>query len=412
MRARKFRIGLIGAGMAGQAHAFGYRNASMADSLAGVSVELAHVADQNADLAADVAARYGFSRFGTSAEELLADPTIDAVSIALPNGQHVDIVAKAIQSGKHILTEKPLGMSGTEAAELQKLAAHSKATLGVGFSYRRIPGLAALRQAVADGEIGDIYHFETSYYASYAADPELPFSWRFDHSTSGGGALIDLGAHAVDAVEYVVGDISEVISAVFHTVVPRRRNQTTGMQETVTNDDFALLTLAAGKGAAGGDTNHRGAVGTLQASRVAHGKPNALSLTVFGSRGHASFSTEAFNEFQLHQRGAGEVYDGPRRIITGPAHPIYSDVSPFRSRGVGTGYGEAFIAQVQEFLRCALAGQQMDTDFAAAAHTMRVIDAAVAAMAGTPVLVANPDVEAPKPGHRPAQPLVVAAATR
>ena len=393
MTARKFRIGLIGAGMAGQAHAFGYRNASMADSLAGIHVELAHVADQNAALAADVAARYGFTTFGTSADDLLADPTIDAVSIALPNGQHMDVVAKAIRSGKHVLTEKPLGMSGVEAAELQRLAAGSTATLGVGFSYRRIPGLAALRRAVADGEIGDIYHFESSYYANYAADAEVPFSWRFEQSSSGGGALIDVGAHAVDAIEYVVGDITQVLSAAFHTVIPDRRDPASGQLRTVTNDDFALLMLATGKG-----PNHSGAAGTLQASRVAHGKPNALTLTVFGSSGHASFSTEAFNEFQLHRRDASEVYDGPRRIITGPAHPMFADVSSFRSRGVGTGYGEAFIAQIQEFLRCALAGRQMDTDFAAASRTMRILDAAaLAAKGGTAVAIDSPALGAPIP---------------
>jgi predicted dehydrogenase len=70
---------------------------------------------------------------------------------------------------------------------------------------------------------------------------------------------------------------------------------------------------------------------------------------------------------------------------------MFADVSSFRSRGVGTGYGEAFIAQIQEFLRCALAGRQMDTDFAAASRTMRILDAAaLAAKSGTAVGIDSP----------------------
>ncbi|MFJ4172363.1 Gfo/Idh/MocA family protein [Paenarthrobacter sp. NPDC089714] len=368
MPTKILRIGLIGAGMAGQAHAFGYRNASMADPLRGVQVELAHVVDAFAPLAQDVAERYGFEKWGSSVDELLADPSIDAVSVALPNNQHVDVLTKVLASGKHVLTEKPLGLDGSQASQLAALAADParKGTVdAVGFSYRRIPGLAALRDAVAEGAIGEILHFEASYYSDHAADPAVPFTWRFEASTSGGGALIDIGAHALDAIEFVVGPVREVQGANFATYITERKDAT-GTVRPVTNDDAAAVLLVAG----------RNAMGVLQTSRVAYGRPNALTLTVFGVRGSATFSTEDFNQFTIHLAEGDPRFDGPRRVITGPLHGAYSDVSSFRSRGVGTGYGEAFIAQVQAFLGCIVNGTQMETNFAAAAATMRILDAA------------------------------------
>ncbi|WP_347346589.1 Gfo/Idh/MocA family oxidoreductase [Microbacterium sp.] len=377
---RRIRIGLIGAGMAGQAHAFGYRNASMADGLRGVRVELAHVVDVFAPLAQDVAERYGFERWGTSVDELLADPTIDAVSVALPNSQHLDVLGRVLASGKHVLTEKPLGMDGAQAAQLVELAlapGREGAVDAVGFSYRRLPGLAALRDAVADGILGPIRHFETTYYCAHAADPDDPFTWRFDRATSGGGALIDLGLHAIDAVEFVVGPITEIVGARFQTAISERSDRG-GIRHVVTNDDAAALLMVAGDGA----------TGTLQTSRIAHGKPNSLQIAVFGANGSASFSTEDLNQFTIHLAGGDARFDGPRRVITGPLHGAYPDVSSFRSRGVGTGYGEAFIAQVQAFLRCILDGTRMDSDFAAAATTMRILDAAERAAAqGRPVVL-------------------------
>jgi predicted dehydrogenase len=376
------RIGLIGAGMAGQAHAFGYRNASMADTLRGIEVARALVVDAAAPLAQDVAERYGFERWSTSVDDLLADPAIDAVSVALPNSQHLDVLTKVLASGKHVLTEKPLGLDGAQATRLAQLAAapsRAGAVDAVGFSYRRLPALAALRTAVADGVIGRVYHFETTYYCHHAADPADPYTWRFDQASSGGGALIDLGAHAIDAVEFVVGPITEVTGARFATYIPERTDRE-GRRHVVTNDDAAALLLVAGDGA----------TGTLQASRVAHSTPNSLTIRVFGERGMVSFTTEEMNSFVIHEAGGDARFDGPRTVITGPLHGPYADVSSFRSRGVGTGYGEAFIAQVQAFVRCILDGTPSETTFAVAAQTMRVLDAAgESAASGRPVPVGS-----------------------
>jgi predicted dehydrogenase len=360
--ARTLRVAVIGAGMAGQAHAFGFRNASMSDALAGTRVELARIVDAHLPAAEAAASRYGFTSFGDDVQSVIDDPSIDIVSVALPNGQHREVLLPLIASGKHIFTEKPLGVSLREAAEIADFAARFPAVHGVGFSYRHIPALAALAREVQSGTIGEPYHFEVVYYASHAADPTVPYTWRFDVDRSGGGALIDLGIHCIDTVRFVVGEIDEVVSGVMTTVIDRRNDR--GTAEEVTNDDVTAAVLRSGR-----------AVGTFITSRVARGEPNRLTIAVYGAKGSGGFSTDRYDEFWLYQATDPEpAVDGPRRVVAGPAHPYYADVSSFRSRGVGTGYGEAFVAEMQDFLRAIVEDRQLEADFSAAVASMRVAD--------------------------------------
>lgn len=372
------RVGIIGAGMAGQAHAFGYRNAMMAPDLAGLDVQLATIADPNLALAQSVADRYGFATAVGDVDALLADPEIDVVSVALPNFLHAEVLTKALASGKHVFAEKPIGRTVAEAKDLAAKANASAAVTGVGFSFRRLPGLAAVADAVRSGAIGTPHTVRGWYYADYAADPAGGLSWRYDQEQSGGGALLDIGSHAIDAVQFVAGQISEVVGAQLRTVIAERPLPAQGAighggsvsTETgpVTNDDIALLTVAF----------DNGAVGQISLSRIAAGVPNSLGVEVFGSAGHARFDSIRGGEFQVFTTGAvDQVVNGPRTVFTSPDHPHFTDVAAMPGGGVGTGYAEAFVAEIQEFLRCVRDDKPMDTDFDTALSMMTVVGSAL-----------------------------------
>lgn len=377
MTTAPLRVGVIGAGMAGQAHAFGFRNAMMSVG-SRIDVDLVTIADPNLELAESVARRYGFRNATADVDELIDGDDVDVISLALPNFLHAEILPKVIASGKHLFAEKPIGCTPEESASLQALAEASPAVTGVGFSFRRLPGLAALAQAVADGRLGEIHTVRGSYYADYAADPAGALSWRYSQEQSGGGALLDIGAHAIDALQFVVGRIGEVHSAVLRTVIAERPLPVQGAighgasastsTGPVTNDDTALLNVGF----------DGGAVGQIALSRIATGTPNALTVEVIGTRGSGSFDSIAAGEFHLFENDAADAaYNGPRRIFTGPAHPYFADVAAMPGTGVGTGYAEAFTAEIQEFLRAVAAGEQMDTDFATATEMMNVVGAAL-----------------------------------
>lgn len=377
---KTIRAAVVGAGMAGQAHAFGYRNATMAADLADVRVELATIVDPNLELAQTVKNRYGFEKAVADIDEMLADPSIDVVNVALPNNLHAQVLPKVIASGKHLFAEKPIGRTPAEAAELARLAAGSDAVTGVGFSFRRLPGLAAIAQAVAEGQIGEVYSVRAWYYADYAADPQGALSWRYDQELSGGGAVLDIGAHAIDAAQFVAGPIETVLDAQLRTVIAQRPKPAAGgighhaavTDETgpVTNDDVAVITAQF----------ENGAVGTVTLNRIAYGMPNSLGVEVYGTNGHALFDSIAGGQFHVFTADAANpATNGPRRVFTSPAHPYFVDVAPMPGGGVGTGYGEAFVAEVQEFVRCVRDDKPMDTDFATAESMMRIVGAAIAA---------------------------------
>ena len=364
---QKIRVALVGAGAAGQAHAFGWRNVSMASGLERVDVDLAVVVDPNVELARRTADRYGYAESTADLQRVLDDPTIDAISVALPNSVHAEVLPPILRSGKHVLTEKPIGRSATEADGLVALAEQSTAITGVGFSFRRLPGLAAVRDLVADGAVGGVHSFTAWYNADYGASPEAPFSWRYAKETAGAGALIDIGTHAIDTVQYVLGPVRRVISSTLRTAITRRPIPGSAEKGVVDTDDIALLTVELANGA----------VGQIHVNRIASGIPNSLGLELHGVTGHARFDSIAAGEFHVHVDDDSGVLAGPRRVFAGPQHPYFADVAAMPGGGVGTGYAEAFVAEIQHFARCILSGTPMDTSFPSAYRVMLVVDAAL-----------------------------------
>ena len=105
---------------------------------------------------------------------------------------------------------------------------------------------------------------------------------------------------------------------------------------------------------------------------------SALGVEVFGTNGHVTFESQRAGEFTIFEAGLTDAaYNGPRTVVTGPEHPYFRDVAAMPGGGVGTGYAEAFTAEIQEFVRAIGEGAAMDTDFAAATAMMRVVGAAL-----------------------------------
>lgn len=136
----------------------------------------------------------------------------------------------------------------------------------------------------------------------------------------------------------------------------------------VDNDDIALLNVAFENGAAG----------QIELSRITQGVPNSLGVEVFATNGHVTFESQRAGEFTIFEAGlTDDAYNGPRTVVTRPEHPYFRDVAAMPGGGVGTGYAEAFTAEIQEFVRAIGEGSAMDTDFAAATAMMRVVGAAL-----------------------------------
>ena len=318
----------------------------------------------------------------------------NAVSLALPNFAYADVIPRLITAGKHVLAEKPLGRSAAEAHRFATAADAAGLVGGVGFSFRRLPAIEAIAQVVTRGGIGDLWHATAWYLTDYAATPETPLSWRYDKEQAGGGAIVDVGAHILSVLQHVTGPIRRVVAADSRTLIPERPVPSgvvvghgpvegTGELGPVTTDDVTTMIVELG----------RGGSAQVTVSRVATGVPNSLGFQIIGSAGSVSFDSARPDEFLLHQLSvAGPEANGPRLVAVGPEQPAFAYTIPMPARGVGSGYGAAFIAQAQDFLAAILHHRTLSTDFWAGYQTMLACDAAQqAAAGGRPVDIAALD---------------------
>src|SRR5215213_8379492 len=214
-------VAVIGAGMAGRSHAAAYR---MANSVSGPGlppIRLAAIADANLALAEDGARRYGYEKALPSWQAVAEDPSIDAVSIVVGNALHRPIAEALVAAGKHVLCEKPLAGSMEDARAMVALEEGADVVTAVGYTFRRSPAIAAIRDHVRNGEFGELSLFHGRYWCDYACDPRSPLTWRF-RGAPGSGALGDIGAHVIDIAEYLCGPIVAVSGGALSTQITTR----------------------------------------------------------------------------------------------------------------------------------------------------------------------------------------------
>lgn len=176
------------------------------------NAELVIVMDTNAELAAKVGEKCKVAYTVNMDEVLAAD--IDAVYIATPVFCHKEQAEKAMRAGKNVLIEKPVGMTAAEAKELREIAKAENVRLGVGMMMRFHTHHQNIKQIIADGKIGDIVSMRAQFSCWY---PEIAGSWRQIKKLGGGGALMDLGVHCLDLLQYVTGTKAVGVTAICDT---------------------------------------------------------------------------------------------------------------------------------------------------------------------------------------------------
>ena len=147
-------VAVIGAGMAGRAHAAGYRSASTVYGEGLPEIRLAAIADVNPAFAADTARRFGFERAEGGWEAVAAADDVDVVSVVVANPLHRQIVEGLLDAGKHVLCEKPMAPTVEDAEAMVAAAKASGRETGIGFVFRRSPAIGAIREQLASGAIG------------------------------------------------------------------------------------------------------------------------------------------------------------------------------------------------------------------------------------------------------------------
>jgi predicted dehydrogenase len=250
----------------------------------------------------------GFEFATTSVDDLLSRPDIHLVHCCTPNDAHYELIVSALQAGKHIYCDKPLTRTVAEAEEIFALSETLPHVLHrMTFNYRFAPATLRAKQLIEAGFLGDVYQFRGAYLHAGYVDPKRPRTWRTQMEKSGGGAIMDLGVHIFDLLRYLLGEFDSV-QATLDTRIHERPDAQTGQPAPVDVDDIAVVQART----------KSGAVGVVEASRLATGVQDELRFEIHGSRGAIAFNLMEPNYLTIYDATVPEAplggNRGPQRI--------------------------------------------------------------------------------------------------
>ncbi len=283
------KVGVIGCGRIAQTR-------HLPEYAARKDVEVVGVFDQNSARAEEVAKQFGAQAY-SSAEELIADKQIDAVSICTANETHAELAIASLRAGKHVLCEKPMG---TTLEECEAMAAASRETgnqLMIDQNKRIAAAHSRARQLIAEGRIGKPLSFSTTFAhggpETWSVTPGTT-SWFFDKKRASLGAMADLGVHKTDLIQYLLGTTVAEVSAKIATLDKR-----TPDGELVSVDDNALCIYRMSDGV----------IGTMRASWTNYG-PEDNSTIIYGDAGVMHLYDDPVHSIVIDLRdGTRELYD-------------------------------------------------------------------------------------------------------
>ena len=350
-------LGVIGLGAAGIRHARACRLLPIWFPDSNIAVRREIVADIDAAAASRAADQLGFERWTQDWRAVVSDPKVDAVAIATPNNTHLQIVRAAAAAGKHVLCEKPAGISPSETAAAAAAVESAGTVFAVGYNYRCIPALVRTRDLIAAGGIGRPTHYRGRYFTASGTVPSTPLSWRYMRSVSGWGTLADLMSHVIDTAQFLFGPVAAVV-ADRQKFVQRRPSPATGAPEPVENEDYVSVLARFASGARG----------TLEACRVIRGPTNEMAFELNGSEGSVKWSLERMHELEIFtESNAAEGYTRAFAQAGDGAHGNFN-----RGAGNGPSLMDLKAIELHDFLSAVLGRGTVSAGAAAALAVARV----------------------------------------
>ncbi|GAB2623608.1 Gfo/Idh/MocA family protein [Pseudactinotalea suaedae] len=272
------RVGVIGLGWAGQQH--------LASYAARPDVQVVGIAGLEDQLRTDLAAKYEVPNAVPRWEDLLTQVELDAVSIAVPTFLHAPIAIAALDAGIHVLSEKPMARTAAEADAMVAAARRSNRVLEVAFNHRYRGDISSMRDQVEAGALGRVYHAKAEWWRR-AGIPSLG-SWFTNKAMGGGGPLIDLGVHMLDATLHMLGEPRVLaVSAVTHAELGPRGLGGSGSGKQAVGSAFEVEDLGVVMLRLEGGVSF-----TLEASWATH-RPSGddMAITLYGTDGGVELRT-------------------------------------------------------------------------------------------------------------------------
>ena len=357
-------VGIIGFGFIGKVHAYGYQNMPLFYDPPPLATRLVGVATSRAETARAAAKAGGFE-FGTADwRELIARQDIQIINICSPNSLHCEQLLAAIEAGVHIYCDKPLVVTEEEA---DRIEAALRCYGGIGqmtLQYRFYPATLRAKQLIEEGYIGEVIGFRAAYLHAGSVDPHKPMGWK-QLKSEGGGVLRDLGSHVLDLIDHLIGPLEGVLAKT-RILYERRPNQGGEMVPVEAEDQVLIWTSLP-----------NGALGSIEASKIATGTEDELRFEIHGDRGALRFNLMQPNYLEAYDlREAGQPLGGQRgwrRIATVQRYP---QPGGFPGPKFSVGWIRGHIHCLHGFLSSVAEGRQGEPSLRRGIHLQRMIAAA------------------------------------
>ncbi len=321
----QLRAGVIGTGFIGPVHI---------EALKRLGVQVTAICGSTKNAKA-TAAKWGIPEVYGDYDyaAMLASPNVDVVHITSPNKVHVEQSLAALAAGKHVVCEKPLGMTAKETAKVVAAVKKKGAPVfAVNYMCRFFPAVLQMRALVERGDLGQIIHVQGHFFQDWLLQA-TDYNWRLLASEGGKlRAVGDIGTHWIDAVSFILGAKAEAVFAHLETF-HKTRYRPTGEVQTFAKldpktmlpyrcdtEDFGTVLLKFGK-AKHGFVN--GTHANASISQVAAGWKCSLALGIYGTKGSVRWDLQQPNEIIVGRR------DEPNQILQRATAGFSEDVAGF-----------------------------------------------------------------------------------
>jgi len=299
----------------------------------------------------------GVDRTYTDHRALIAQDDIDAIVIATPNNIHLPIATAAAEAGKHVLCEKPLGMSYEETEAMAAAAERAGIVHMTAFTYRFVPAIRYMKRLVAEGALGTPYHVRINRLQDWG---DRAVGWRQQKALAGTGEIGDMLSHRIDYAHHLVGPILRLVAQTKQYLDERRRPD--GVTEPSDVEDWVAM-LAELKG---------GATGVFESTKMATGRGSGGQsqdyVEINGSDATLIYYLERPHDIFVGKRGGNlESVPVPEELLKVPGSPRDPRAGdPLQ----GFRYDQAF-----EFVQAIVEGRPASPDFRDGSRVQAVIDA-------------------------------------
>jgi len=377
----QINVGLIGYNFMGRAHSNAYRQVPFYFPEVEAAPVMKVLCGRTRERVDACAEQFGWEECVYDVDELLARDDIDLVDITVPNNQHAELAIKAAEAGKHVFCEKPLATSVEDAERMVQAVEDAGVIHMICHNYRRAPAISLAKQMIANGDLGEIYHWRSLYLQDWLMPPDVPMMWRVQKEIAGSGSLGDLMAHSIDLALWMLGDIDSVACTMetFIEERPQLDSFDTGLGGKAA-EDAPMGTVDVDDGVIALCRFAGGALGTMEATRFAAGHKNSNWFEVNGSKGSLRFDLERMNELEYYNTEDPGDRSGFRLIqATADCHPFMGlpDEGGPRFWPVAhiIGYEHTFINTVSDLCQAIATGEQPWPSFADGLRTQKVLAA-------------------------------------